>query len=91
MADKDFSNQNRMDAFNISRYQNKIDLLSTNAATLDPDQCGCVQFQTILKQGRISQSKTEWLLTISADMKTRKMCLKQHLPCMRVHYDDVPS
>lgn len=52
MADKDFSNQNRMDAFNISRYQNKIDLLSTNAATLDPDQCGFVQFQTILKQRR---------------------------------------
>ena len=52
MAEKDFSNQNRMDAFNISRYQNKIDLLSTNAATLDPDQCGCGQFQTILKQRR---------------------------------------
>lgn len=91
MAAKDFSDQNRVDDFNISRDQNNIDLLRTSAATLDPDQCGCVQFQTILKQGRISQSKTEWLLTISADMKTRKMCLKQHLPCMRVHYDDVPS
>jgi hypothetical protein len=25
----------------------KVDLLSTNTATLDPEQCGCIQFQTI--------------------------------------------
>ena len=84
-AVKDFSNHSRMAALNFRRYHDSPDEVKTTQRFFQSKQRGCFQFQKISRQLRRGKNntkifpvKTERLLSISEEIKTAQICLKQH-------------
>ena len=84
-AAKDFSNQSSVAALNFRRYHDGADKVKTTQRFFKSKQRGCFQFQKISRQPRrgknntkMFQVKTERLLSISEEIKTAQICLKQH-------------